>query len=44
MEENCPSCGKKTSSSKPMKYTPFSRLAVYRRKALYEERKRKGLL
>ncbi len=44
MKEKCPKCGKKTVSSKPVKYTPFSRLASYRRKALFEERKKRDLL
>ncbi len=38
------SCGTKTESRKPAKYSPEDRLAKYRRMALSEERREQGIL
>jgi len=44
LKEICPNCKIPTISPKPPKYSPFSRLAQYRREALREERERDGLI
>ncbi|MEA4977450.1 MAG: RNA-protein complex protein Nop10 [Methanomassiliicoccaceae archaeon] len=36
-KEDCPACGKHTSSPIPPKYSPEDRYGAYRRKAIEEE-------
>ncbi len=43
MKETC-DCGNKTLLSRPLKYTPNDKFAVYRRKAKLGEYARRGLL
>lgn len=44
IEEECKSCGLKTESIRPPKFSPEDKYGVYRRKALRETLKGKGLL